>query len=54
MSGDPKTCHQCQHRRPGWCTNARQAQLSQQQRAEVGSDLARMHQNCNGFKEKKQ
>lgn len=49
---DAKTCQTCRHYRPGWCQNAKAAQLGNQQRAEVGTDLAAIHQNCNGYRSK--
>lgn len=48
------TCTECRHYRAGYCTNAKAAQLMNNNgRAEIGRTLAETPQNCNGFEGKK-
>jgi hypothetical protein len=44
-------CPDCAHYRAGWCTNGKDAQLGRM-RYELG-DLARIDQNCIGYREAK-
>lgn len=46
------TCNTCQNYQRGWCGKAQQAGLSTRPRAEVGSTIADMHQNCSAYKTK--
>lgn len=47
------TCAQCAHYVAGSCANARQAQLGDRQREQIGRDFATLLQNCNGYRDKK-
>ena len=54
MADTRNTCTTCRHYRAGYCTNARAALLMHHNgRAEVGRELVKLPQNCNGYGEKK-
>lgn len=54
MTGtDPRVvCTACRHRVSGWCLRAQLAGLSKHARTEVGNDLAKTPQHCQGFEQR--